>query len=195
MRHGQTQNEREARGERMVCRACETPFTPRKNGLKCRQCHVWACNAACGRAVADLHCCRMSGVASHVSQSQSWSQGLSSCAAEGAPRLRQGMEQAIDVQMADVQCDQQSPNEPRIPPQRSAGLKSSCWSWRHHCQPREPSGTSHGARGKGHVLYSRSCYNITRIAISNGSSGVILSPSRLRLLQPDGPDCFPRCLW
>ena len=32
-------------------------------------------------------------------------------AAEGAPRLTQGMEQAMDVQMADVLCDQQAPNE------------------------------------------------------------------------------------
>ena len=73
--------------------------------------HVRAWNAACGRAVAALHCCRLSGVASHESQSQSRSQGLSSRAAEGAPRLIQAVGHATDVQMADVQCDQQPPNE------------------------------------------------------------------------------------
>ena len=39
---------------------------------------------------------------SHESQSQSCSQGLGSSAAEGPPRLTQRMEQATDVQMADV---------------------------------------------------------------------------------------------
>ena len=43
----------------------ENTLTRRHNGLKCRKCHAWACNAACARDVADLHCCRMSGVASH----------------------------------------------------------------------------------------------------------------------------------
>ena len=36
--------------------------------------------------------------------------------------------------------------------------------------------------------------NITRIAITNGPSDVILNPSRLKLLQPDGPGGVPRCL-
>ena len=49
------------------------------------------------------NCCRVSGDASNESQSQSCSQGLRSSAAEGTPRLTQGMEQAMDVQMADVQ--------------------------------------------------------------------------------------------
>ena len=40
------------------------------------------------------------GVASHESQSQSCTQGLSSSAAEAAPQLMQGMEQAMDVQVA-----------------------------------------------------------------------------------------------
>ena len=102
---------KEKRGRRRVCRACETPAPPRKNGLKCKKCHVWACNAACGRVVVASHCCRMSGVASHESQSQKCSQEPSSSAAEGTPRLVQGMEQAMDVQMADVQCDEQLPNE------------------------------------------------------------------------------------
>ena len=80
---------KEKRGGHELCRACEplppSPalLQPRQNGLKCRQCHVWACNAACGRAVADLYCCRMSGVASHECQSQSCSQGLGSWAAKG----------------------------------------------------------------------------------------------------------------
>ena len=104
MRHGQTQSEGEARGAHGV--QSEAPFPPRKNGLKCRKCHVWACNAACARAVAASHCCRMSGV-----PKPKLLLGLRSSAAEGAPRLMQGMEQAMDVQMADVQCDQQHPNE------------------------------------------------------------------------------------
>ena len=33
---------------------------------------------------------------------------------------------------------------PPIPLQRSAGLKSSYWSWRRHCRRCEPSGTSRG---------------------------------------------------
>ena len=225
---------KEASG-RMVCRACQTPFPPGKNGLKCRKCHEWACNAACGRAVADLRCCLMSGVPSHESQSQSCSQKLGSRAAEGTPRLMQGMEQAMDVQLADVQRDQQPSNErvafraalqvvpttlpamsiapieverqhsrcrvdmasphagsravqkPRIPPQRSAGPKSSYWSWRRRCRPCEPSGTSHGGRGKGRA-------NTTRIAVTNGLSDVTQSPSKVRLLQPDGPGWVPRCL-
>ena len=86
----------------MICRACGNTLTRGHNGLKCRKCHAWARNAACARDVADLHCCRLSGVASHESQSHSCSQGLGSCAAEGAPRLTQDMEQAMDVQMADV---------------------------------------------------------------------------------------------
>ena len=36
--------------------------------------------------------------------------------------------------------------------------------------------------------------NITRIVITNGSSDVILNPSMLRLLKPDGPGWAPRCL-
>ena len=36
--------------------------------------HV-ACNETCGGAAADLHCCRVSGVASRASQSQSYSEG------------------------------------------------------------------------------------------------------------------------
>ena len=100
MRHSQTQNEGEAR-ESAWCAECVRPARPRKNGLKCRKCHGWACNAACGRAVAALHCCRMSGVASHESQSQ-YSQGLSSSRRSTSIDARQ---------MADVQYDQQLPNE------------------------------------------------------------------------------------
>ena len=43
------------------------------------------------------------------SQSQGCSQGLGR--SEGTPRLTQGMEQATDVQMADVQCDLQPLSE------------------------------------------------------------------------------------
>ena len=87
----------------MICRACGSTLRRHQNGLKCRKCHVWACGNACARGVVDLQCCRMSDVASHESQSQSCSQGLGSSAAEGAPRLTQGMEQETDVQMADAQ--------------------------------------------------------------------------------------------
>ena len=77
---------------------------------------MWACNTACGRDVVDLQCCRMSGVASRASQSHSCSQGLGSSAGEGTPRLTRGMEQVMDVQMADVQIapvqsDLQPPSE------------------------------------------------------------------------------------
>ena len=64
---------------------------------------MWACNTACARDVVDVQCCRMSGVASHESHSQSCSEGLGNSAVEGTPRLTQGMEQVMDVQMADVQ--------------------------------------------------------------------------------------------
>ena len=94
---------KEKRGAFLICRACGNTLPRRHCGLKCRKCHAWACNAACAGDVADLHCCRMAGVASHESQSQSCSQGLGSCAAKGTPRLTQAMEQAMDVQMADVQ--------------------------------------------------------------------------------------------
>ena len=77
----------------------------------------------CGHAVTHvqemswiLQRCRMSGVATRESQSQSCSQGLGSSAVEGTPRLTQGMGQAMDVQMADVQIaavqsDMQPPSE------------------------------------------------------------------------------------
>ena len=73
--------------------------------VKCRECHVWA------RDIVDLQCCRMSSVSSHESQRHSCSLRVGSLAAEGAPRLMQGMEQAMDVQKADVQCDEELPNE------------------------------------------------------------------------------------
>ena len=162
---------KQKRGGHELCGASEpllsplpSPFQPRQNGLKCRKWHVWVCNAARRRGVADLHCCRMSGVASHECQSQSCSQELRSWAAKGAPRLTQGVDQAMDVQVADVQCDLQHPNErvayraalqvvpatlPAMPAapmevetgqpmQWSAGPRSSNWSWRRHCQPCEP---------------------------------------------------------
>ena len=44
------------------------------------------------------------------------SRGSAAAQTEGAPRLMQGMEQAMDVQLADVHCDQQPPNERVAPP-------------------------------------------------------------------------------
>ena len=97
----------------MMCRACGGTLRRHQNGLKCRKCHVRECSNACARE--DLQCCRMSGVASHEPQSQRCSQGLGSSAAEGTPRLTQGMEQAMDVQMADVQVAAvQSDLQPRV---------------------------------------------------------------------------------
>ena len=81
------------------------PSGRRQHGQKCRKCHVWACNTACGRDVVDLQCCRMSGVVSHEAKSQRCSQGLGSSAVEGTPRSTQGMEQAMGVQRADVQME------------------------------------------------------------------------------------------
>ena len=105
---------KEKRGSFMMCRACGNTFTRRHGGLKCRKCHAQACNAACARDVADLHCCCMSGFASHESPNQSCSQGLGSSAAEGTPRLTQRTEQATDVQMGDVQiADVQCECNPR----------------------------------------------------------------------------------
>ena len=102
----------------MICRACGSTLRRRQNGQKCRKCHVWA-RTACGRDVVDLQCCRMSGVASKESQSQSCAQRLGSSAVERAPRLTQGTEQAKDVQMADVQiADVQSDLQP--PSERAA---------------------------------------------------------------------------
>ena len=94
---------REKEGPHEICGACGSTLRRRQNGLKCRKCHVWPCNTARGGDVVDLQCCRLTGVASHDSQSQSCPQGLGSSAVEGTPRLTQGMEQAMDVQMGDVQ--------------------------------------------------------------------------------------------
>ena len=238
----QTQNERKTRPVHDMQGVWEIPFTRRHNGLKCRKCLVWARSNACARNVVDFHCCRMTGVAAHESQSQSCSQELGSSAAEGAPRLTQSMEQAMDVKRADVQCDQQHPNErvayraalqvvPTTPlavsiapievetaqpmqldmahlgmvrasrsaeaPDLTAAVgwsEEQLWSWRRHCRRCVLSGTSRGASGRGRAQYSRSCCNITRIAITNGPSDVIQSSSRLRLLQLDGPGWAPRCL-
>ena len=59
----------------MICRACGSTLRRHQNGLKCVKCHVWACSNACARDVVDLQCCRMTGVATHDSQSQSCSRG------------------------------------------------------------------------------------------------------------------------
>ena len=48
---------------------------------------MWASNTTCGRDVVDLQCCRMSGVASHESKSQSCSQGLATRSLGGCKSL------------------------------------------------------------------------------------------------------------
>ena len=242
MRHGQTQNEREARGAHGVQSVSDPlPIQQEWSQVPEMSCvglqrSMW--QGCCG------HCCRVSGVASDESQSQSCSQGLSSRAAEGAPRLMQAMEQAKDVQMADVQCNQQPPIE-RVayraalqvvgttplamsigpiqvetaqPMQKDMATPRACegeqqgsaeapgptaevsWSEEQLLElatslpAMRTIRPSHGGRGKGRAPFSRSCCNTTRIAITNGPSGVILSPSRLRLLHPGGPGWVPRCL-
>ena len=106
----QTQNEREARPENDVQGVWEHPHT-HTQWTQVQEMPCMGMQRGIARDVADLHCCRMSGAASHESQSQSCPQGLGSSAAEGTPRLTQGMEQAMDVQMADAQCDPQPPSE------------------------------------------------------------------------------------
>ena len=92
------------------------------------------------------------------------------------------------------QPEPQGSAQARTPQQCSLGPRRSFWNWGRHCRRCEQSGTSRGAGGNERAQYSRSCCNITRIAITNGPSDVILNPSRPRLLQPDGPGWVPRCL-
>ena len=166
--------------------------------------------------------CRMSGFASHGSQSQSCSQGLDSSAAEGTPRLTQGMEQATDVHMADVQIAAVQ-SSPQLLDERVACIPGGAYRPFHHgsCahgsrewtanadrfghrvrarrsrravrKPRTLKQCSLGPRRKLLQLVTslpamRTIRDVhTRIVITNGSSDVILNPSRLRLLQPGGP--------
>ena len=89
-----------------------------------------------------LHCCRTSGVAAHESQSQSCSEGLGTCAEEGALRLTQGMEQAMDVQMADVQICGRAVRS--AAPGRTRGL-SGCTPGG-ACRPFRHGSCAHGSR-------------------------------------------------
>ena len=77
---------------------------PRQNGLKCRTCHARACNAAYARDVVQR--CRMTGVASYESQSQSRSEGCGIQVTSAIPRLTSGLGQARDVRMAAVNCEE-----------------------------------------------------------------------------------------
>ena len=90
-----------------VCRPCESPLQPKQNEHTCTKCHAWACWAACGRAVVDLHCCRLTGVVSRECINQSHTEGFGGSTAEGTPRATQSWGQAVDVWMADMPCDQQ----------------------------------------------------------------------------------------
>ena len=54
-----------------------------------------------------MHCCRLAGVVSHGSIYRYHSKEPGGSAAEGTPRETQSQDQAIDVQTADVQSDQQ----------------------------------------------------------------------------------------
>ena len=67
---------RMTRGEKWeneVCRVCEKVLDPKQNGPICVKCRAWACTAPCERALVDMRCCRMSGVASHVPKSRACS--------------------------------------------------------------------------------------------------------------------------
>ena len=234
----------------MICRACGSTPRRHQSGLKWRKCHLWACGNACARDVVDLQCCRMSDVASHESQSQSCSQGLGSSAAEGAPRLTQGMEQETGVQMSDaqiaavqsgprplgervafratlqevstalsamiaspmevenvqpLQIDLATPRACQEEPQSSAQAPDpeAVFTWSEEklleLTTSLPAMRTIGHQPRGlrqrRAQYSRSCCNITRIVITNGSSDAILNPSRLRLLQPSGRGWVSRRLY
>ena len=103
---------REKRGPHMTCGACgEHSQTPPKwsevQEMPCLGMQQRTCKRCRGFTMLPhvRRCFAMSPT------SQCWSQGLGSSTAEGAPRLTQGMEQAMDVQVADAQCDLQSPSE------------------------------------------------------------------------------------
>ena len=50
-----------------------------------------------------------------------------------------------------------------------------------------------GLRQRTCTILKKHVANITRIAITHGPSDGIVNPSRLRLLQPDGPGWVPNC--
>ena len=55
----------------------------------------------------DVHCCRLTGVVWHGCIYHNHSDGHGGSAAEGTTRETLSQEQAIDVRMADMLCDQQ----------------------------------------------------------------------------------------
>ena len=153
------------RWEHQVCRACESSLQPKQNGHTCTKCQTWGCSAACGRAVVNMHCGRLTGVVSHGSIYGYHSEGTGGSAAEGTPRETQSQEQGCIAggatthpTMSDTpdevvtgqptQVDLATPRRAVRKPWTPAVFtwsEETCWSWRRHCRRCEPSGTSRGA--------------------------------------------------
>ena len=89
--------------ESRVCSSCEKVLKPKQNRHTCVVCPAWACSAPCERALLNMRCCRMSGVATHDSIHSQLSEGLGSSAAGGMPQGTQNVAQAVDVQIAEAQ--------------------------------------------------------------------------------------------
>ena len=66
--------------ENRVCRACDKVLKPKQNGHTCVVCRAWACSAPCERALLNMRCCRMSGVATHSGSHSQLSEGPGSSA-------------------------------------------------------------------------------------------------------------------
>ena len=161
---------REKRGPDEICRACGSTLARRQQGQKCRKHLVWAWNTACGRDVVDLQCCRMSGVASRESQTQSCPQGLGRSAVDVQIAAAQSDLQTLSERVAyraaflvvpaamaavpvevengqPMQVDLATPSacQGHRAVRCSIGPRRGCWSWRRHCRRCGPSGTSRGA--------------------------------------------------
>ena len=104
-----------------VCRACESSLTPKKNGFLCTKCQTWACSAECERAVVSVQCCRLTGVVSLGSSHSFYSEGPGGSSSSGMPCESENEGQAIDVQIAEVQDEEQptgrASGRARQPPQ------------------------------------------------------------------------------
>ena len=104
-----------------VCWACESSLQPKQNGLTCTKCHTRACSMACGRAVVDLHCCRLTGVVSHECIHHNHSEGLGGSAAEGTPRMTQSQGQRDQCPGGGYAVRSTIPKRTRGPPGCTAG--------------------------------------------------------------------------
>ena len=96
---------------RKVCRACESFLTPKKNGYTCTKCQTWACSVECERPVVSVQCCRLTGVVSLGSPQSFYSEGPGGSSSSGMLCESENEGQAIDVQIAEVQDEEQAQGE------------------------------------------------------------------------------------